>query len=116
MDDVYRPIDFTNIQGFSQPLPNKAVEKLSSFQRNNAISVKTHVRNFNLCVAKWCNGQNQNHEDVKIKFFVLSLEEDALDLLPLKMYRHCDNNSDRGLSPNPQPLRLSCLPTANYGG
>lgn len=56
---------------------NKFIEKLPSFQGNNAISAKTHIRNFNLCITKWYN--NANHEDVKMRLFVLALEVDALD-------------------------------------
>ena len=67
MDAIYQPCDF----------PDKALEKLPSFQGNNVVSAKAHVRNFNLCISKWCNAYN--HEDVKMKLFVLSLEEDALD-------------------------------------
>jgi len=28
---------------------------------------------------KWCNGAAHNHEDVKMKLFACSLEEDAYD-------------------------------------
>ena len=50
---------------------------LPSFQGNNAISTASHVKNFNVCIFKWCNVAN--YENVKMRLFVLSLEEDALD-------------------------------------
>ena len=77
MDAIYQPCDFSNIQGYPHPIPDKDLEKLPSFQGNNVVSAKTHVRNFSLCISKWCNAHN--YEDVKMKLFVLSLEEDALD-------------------------------------
>ena len=52
MEDLYKPRDFSSIQGYPHAIPDKALEKLPSFQGNNAISVKTHLRNFNACIAK----------------------------------------------------------------
>jgi hypothetical protein len=77
MDDLYKPCDFTAINGYPHAIPKKALDKLPSFQGNNAISAKAHIRAFTHCVNKWCG--NVAHEDVKMKLFVLSLEEDALD-------------------------------------
>jgi hypothetical protein len=31
MDDLYKPCNFTNIQGYPHPLPDKAIEKSPSF-------------------------------------------------------------------------------------
>ena len=73
MDAIYQPCDFSNIQGYPHPILDKALEKLLSFQGNNVVSAKAHVRNFSLCISKWCNAHN--YEDVKMKLFVLSLEE-----------------------------------------
>ena len=79
MNDLFAPCDFTNINGYPHNIPNKAIEKLPSFESNNAISPTSHVKNFNVCIFKWCN--TANYEDVKTRLFVLSLEEDALDWL-----------------------------------
>ena len=49
---------------------------LTKLLGNNAISAKTHLRNFKACIVKWCT--NHNHEDTKMKLFILSLEEDSL--------------------------------------
>ena len=43
MDAIYQPCDFSNIQGYLHPIPDKALEKLPSFQGNNAISAKAHT-------------------------------------------------------------------------
>ena len=88
MEDLYKPCDFSSIQGYPHAIPDKALEKLPSFKGNNAISAKTHLKNFNTCIAKWCT--NHNHEDTKMKLFILSLEEDALDWF----LEHDDNTFD----------------------
>ena len=75
MDNLYKPCDFTTINGYLNTLLEKALEKLSSFEGNNAITAKAHIKSFSLCVNKW--RVVHNHEDVKMKLFVLSLEEDA---------------------------------------
>ena len=77
MDGYYGPCDFSKIVGYPHDVPEKAVDKLPSFQGDNATSAKAHIRNFNLCIARWCMAHN--HEDVKMKLFVLSLEEEAND-------------------------------------
>ena len=77
MNDLFAPCGFTNRNCYPHNIPDKAIEKLPSFQGNNAISVVPHVKNFNVCIFKWCN--TANNEDVKMRLFVLSLEEDALD-------------------------------------
>jgi hypothetical protein len=38
MGDPLRPCNFTNIQGYPHPIPDKAIEKLSVFQGNNGLS------------------------------------------------------------------------------
>ena len=43
MDAIYQPCDFSNIQGYPHPIPDKALEKLPSFQGNNVVSAKPHV-------------------------------------------------------------------------
>jgi hypothetical protein len=77
MDDLYKPCDFTAINGYPHAIPEKDLDKLPSFQGNNATSAKTRIRAFTNCDNKWCG--NVAHEDVKMKLFVLSLEKDALD-------------------------------------
>jgi len=75
MDDFYRPCDFSHICGYPHDLPETALERLPSFLGDHVISAKTHISRFNHFIAKWCNAHN--HEDVKMKLFVLSLEDEA---------------------------------------
>jgi hypothetical protein len=41
------------------------------------VSSKMHIKSFMRCTNKWC--AYHDYEDVKMKLFVLSLKEDALD-------------------------------------
>ena len=43
MDDYFSPLDSSNINGYPHAIPEKAIEKLTSFQGNNAITVKAHI-------------------------------------------------------------------------
>jgi hypothetical protein len=79
MDDYFSPLDFSAINGYPHALPEKAIEKLPSFQGNNVVSAKSHLKSFSSCINKWCSGATHNHQDVKMKLFALSLEEDAFD-------------------------------------
>jgi hypothetical protein len=72
---IYDPCDFSNINGYPHAIPEKAIEKLPSFQGNNVVSAKMHVKSFMRCINKWFVAHD--HEDVKMKLFVLSLEYDA---------------------------------------
>jgi hypothetical protein len=49
-----------------------------------------HVKSFMRCINKWCAAYD--HEDVKMKLFVLSLEDDASD-----WYEDCPNNKFKTL-------------------
>jgi hypothetical protein len=77
MSIFLRPLNFAAIQGSPHAVPEKAIDKLPTFQGNNAISAKTHIFNFQMCVDKYCRGHNQ--EDVKMTLFVYSLEGDAAE-------------------------------------
>jgi hypothetical protein len=55
----------------------KAIDKLPSFQGNNVVSARDHWNTFMSMIIKYHIG----HLDVLMKFFVLSLEEDAIDWL-----------------------------------
>jgi hypothetical protein len=77
MSIFLRPLNFAAIQGSPHAVPEKAIDKLPTFQGNNAISAKSHILNFEMCVQKYCGGHNQ--EDVKMTLFVYSLEGDAAE-------------------------------------
>lgn len=80
MNDLFTPYDFTKILGYPYFISNEAievVEEFPSFLGNNAINTETHLRNFHLCVRKWCH--DINHEDVKMRLFIFSLDGNAMD-------------------------------------
>jgi hypothetical protein len=60
---IYDPCDFSAINGYPHAIPEKAIEKLPSFQGNNAINAKTHIKDFMRCINKWCVAHD--YEDVK---------------------------------------------------
>jgi hypothetical protein len=77
MGSFLTPLNFAAIQGSPHQVPEKAIDKLPTFQGNNAISARSHITNFKMCVQKYCGGHNE--EDVKMTLFVYSLEGDALE-------------------------------------
>jgi hypothetical protein len=48
MDDLYRPIDFSEISGYPHVIPEKALQKLPCFQGNNVVDARRHVLGFSL--------------------------------------------------------------------
>ena len=88
--DLFAPCNFANIQGYPHDLPDNGLDKLPSFQGNNVVSVKAHLKAFSSWLGKYAKGTDYNHEDVKMSLFVLSLEEDALDWFMEKL----DNSFD----------------------
>jgi hypothetical protein len=77
MSIFLRPLNFAAIQGAPHNVSEKAIDKLPTFKGNNAISAKTHISSFHMCVEKYCRGHDE--EDVKMTLFVYSLEEDATE-------------------------------------
>jgi hypothetical protein len=77
MDDLYKPIDFSAISGYPHVIPEKTIENLSCFQSNNIIDARHHVKKVSLFFNKWCC--NALYEDVGMKLFILSFDDDDLD-------------------------------------
>jgi hypothetical protein len=77
MSTLLAPLNFAAIQGAPHAIPDKAIDKLPTFQGNNAISAKPHILNVDLCIGKWCHGHDE--EGVKMTLFVYSLEGDAAE-------------------------------------
>jgi hypothetical protein len=71
------PLNFAAIQGAPHDIPEKAIDKLPSFQGNNAFSVHSHILSFCQCVLKYSKGLDE--EDVQMTLFVYSLEGDAAE-------------------------------------
>ena len=77
MDDLYRPIDFSEISGYPLVIPEKSLQRLPCFLGNNVVGARRHVYMVSHCFAKWCN--NAWHEDVGMKLFIFSFDDDDLD-------------------------------------
>jgi hypothetical protein len=77
MDDLYKPIDFSAISGYPHLIPEKAIENLPCFQNDNVINARRHVQRVSHCFNKWCC--NTLYEDVGMKLFILSFDDDDLD-------------------------------------
>jgi hypothetical protein len=46
MGSFLTPLNFAAIQGSPHQIPEKAIDKLPTFQGNNAISAKSHILSF----------------------------------------------------------------------
>jgi hypothetical protein len=57
-------------------VPEKTIDMLPTFQGNNAISAKSHILDFRMCVERYCGGHDE--ENVKT-LFVYSLEGDVAE-------------------------------------
>ena len=55
------------MNGYPHDIPEKAIEKLPTFQGNNAVTAKKHIKSCQLCIGKWCMGNEHNHTDVKMR-------------------------------------------------
>jgi hypothetical protein len=73
--NVYRPLDMSRIQGFSHNMPNKYNEWLPKFSGNNAIIAQEHITTLYNVLGE--HGIPNENEDVVMKLFSLSLEENA---------------------------------------
>ena len=67
------PFDFTNIQGYPHDIPEKSIDNFPTFQGNNVLLEANHWRKFKNMANKFAT----NYEDVKMRLFTLSLEDDA---------------------------------------
>ena len=69
--ELYKPFNSTNINdGYPHDIPERAIDKFSSFQGNNAVNARDHWRAL-MNVVK-INGVR--HQDVLMKFFFFSFE------------------------------------------
>jgi hypothetical protein len=55
----------------------KVLQNLPCFQSNNVVGARRHVSRVSLCINRWCC--NALHEDIKMKLFILSFDDDDLD-------------------------------------
>ena len=54
------------------------MNKLPIFEGNNVINVEEHIKKFIVFLQIYTHSTNYNHEDVRMKLFVLSIEGVAL--------------------------------------
>ena len=77
MVDFFKPLDLTQIVGALHAIPSDAIKKLPTFQGNNTITAMSPLLKFLRHFVSYCNNVANDHDDVKMKLFALSLEEDA---------------------------------------
>ena len=77
MTELFKPLEFSQIAGAPHAIPNDAIKKLLIFQGNNAITAKSHLWKFEKHLVSYWNDVAHDHDDVKMKLFALSLEDDA---------------------------------------
>ena len=86
MSEFFEPLDLSQIAGapdLSQiagaphAILNDAINNLPPFQGNNAISFKSHLQKFSRHLVGYCNQAAHDQDDIKMKLFVLSLEENV---------------------------------------
>lgn len=68
------PLLFTDIL---HDLSGEAIDNFPSFTGNNAVTASDHLTNFVFGMVKFHGYAYDEHEDVKIRPFFLSLEDDA---------------------------------------
>ena len=78
-DAYFKPLDFTQIACYPHTLLDKAIEKLPTFQRNDVVTAENHIGKISKCFLSWARDPIQTHDDVYMKLFALSLEEDACE-------------------------------------
>ena len=88
MTDYFKPFDFTQIAYHPHVIPDKAIEKLPTFQGNNAITATAHLQAISKCFFSWVRDIAQQHDCVYMKLFSLCLKGDAYD-----WYTCLDDNS-----------------------
>jgi hypothetical protein len=69
--ELYPPLDIKDILGYPNKLPPKWEKNIPKFD-GDALFAIPHVSSF----LKYVSKLNERHEDVLIRLFVLSLEED----------------------------------------
>jgi len=82
---IVKPCHFTNVR---HDVSEVAIYKLPVFLGGDSVAVKKHTGEFTRIMIMYCTSPQYNHEDVKMCFFVLSLEDDALN-----WFNSCPENS-----------------------
>ena len=72
MTELFKPLDFSQIEGAPHAIPKDSIKNLPIFQVNDAITAKSHLQKFKKHLVSYCNDATHDHNDVKMKFFALS--------------------------------------------
>ena len=64
MSVYYKPLNVSQIASSPHNIPDKVVEKLPTFQGNNAISATAHVMALSNCFFSWFKDVENQHDDV----------------------------------------------------
>jgi hypothetical protein len=91
LDDIYKPLGFSQINGAPHDIPEKAIDSISTFQRNNVVSAFNHLAKFKSVTFR---ASGARHLDVTMKLFALSLEDDAVEC-----WKGLPNNSFNAWAP-----------------
>ena len=76
MDYSFKPCRFSDCL---HDFPEEAIPKLPIFSGGVSITVRRHLGLFTRIMIIYCRPPQFNHEDIKMRLFVLSLEDDALN-------------------------------------
>lgn len=72
----FKPCHFTGVR---HDIPEVAISKLPVFSGGDSVAVKKHLGWFTRIMIMYCRSPQYNHENVKMRLFVLFLEDDALN-------------------------------------
>ena len=91
MCEFFTQLNFTQIAGQPHDVPEKAIDKLMTFNGTDAsTSAEQHIRNFSRHYGSYVSGTDK-HEDVYMTLFALSLDGKAgnwYDNLPNNFHYH----------------------------
>lgn len=76
MDYSFKPCHFTECL---HDFPEEAISKLPIFSGGDSVAVRRHLGLFTRIMIIYCRPPQFNHEDIKMRLFVFSLEGDALN-------------------------------------
>ena len=93
MTEIFKTLDFSQISGAPHAIPKDSIKKLPIFQGNNAITAKSQFWKFEKHLVSDCIDASHYHDDVKMKLFALSLEDDVEE-----WYLDLDDDSYKTLS------------------
>ena len=101
MDDSFTPCHFTDDL---HDIPEVAISKLPLYSNGDSVVVKRHLGLFTCIMIIYCRPPQYNHEDVKMRLFVFSLEGDALN-----WFNNCPEDSFTSLQTLSMLLKIDMV-------